>query len=361
MGNSFGYLLKITTFGESHGTAIGVVLEGCPSGLAITAAEIQTALDRRKPGQSKLSSQRRETDQVEILSGVFEGKTTGMPIMLLIPNKDARSRDYDRFKKVYRPSHADFTYAEKYGHFDYRGGGRSSARETAARVAAGAIAQKFLKAKGINIYAYVSQVGTIKDDRPLQQPETWPHIDDFIVRHPIAETADAMAAKIDEVRRSKDSIGGCITAFVPQMPVGLGEPVFHRLEAQLAYAMLSINASKGFEIGSGFHSAEMRGSAHNDVFEATENGKISPKTNLAGGVLGGISTGKALYFRVAFKPVATIAQTQDTVDKSGKATVLEGKGRHDPCVLPRAVPIVEAMTALCLMDFYLLNKVHDES
>ncbi len=353
-GNSFGQIFRITTFGESHGKAIGVILDGCPAGIEIDEAFIQSELDRRKPGQSKIVTQRKEGDTMQILSGVFEGKSTGTPIAMVINNKDARSNDYSHIAQKFRPSHADFTYQKKYGLRDYRGGGRSSARETAARVAAGAIAKLFLKTKGINVQAYVSQVGHLKIEKPYQEldfslTETTP------VRCPDVDMANQMIAYIKSVRKDGDTIGGVVNAVVTACPSGLGEPVFDKLHADLAKAMMGINAAKAFEYGSGFDGVTMRGSAHNDAFYREED-KIATKTNFSGGIQGGISNGMDIYFRVAFKPVATIVAAQDSVNEAGESVVVTGKGRHDPCVVPRAVPIVEAMTALVLADHLLRNR-----
>jgi len=351
MGNSFGNLFKITTFGESHGVGLGVTIDGCPAGLKIDEDFIQKEMDRRKPGQSKITTQRKEGDKVDILSGVFDGKSTGTPIGMVIYNADQRSKDYSHIADKYRPSHADFTYQEKYGIRDYRGGGRSSARETAARVAAGAIAKTFLDLKNIQVFAYVSQVGDLqlqKDYQELDLSKT----DDNIVRSPDQNFAEKAIELIDSVRKQRDTIGGVITCVIKGVPVGLGEPVFDKLHAELGKAMLSINAVKGFEYGSGFEGARMKGSEHNDIFN--EDG--TTKTNLSGGVQGGISNGMDIYFNVAFKPVATIMQSQDTINKEGAIVEMKGKGRHDPCVVPRAVPIVEAMAALVLADYYLINK-----
>lgn len=354
-GSSYGKAFKISTFGESHGLAIGVVIDGCPAGLLLEAAEIQSELDRRKPGQSQITSPRKESDTVQILSGVFEGKTTGTPIALLIPNENQKSEDYDHLKNTYRPSHADFTYEKKYGIRDHRGGGRSSARETAARVAAGAIAKKILAHFKIRITAYVAQVGDIsisKDWKNLNLDL----IESNVVRCPDPEIAKKMIARIEEIRDQMDTIGGRITCLCTGAPAGLGEPVFDKLHAELGKAMLSINAVKGFQVGSGFDSLGMLGSAHNDEFE-NQNGEIRTKTNYSGGIQGGISNGEEIWFDVAFKPVATLMKDQNSVDSDGNPIVLEGKGRHDPCVLPRAVPIVEAMAALVLVDFLLRNRL----
>ncbi len=354
MGNSYGKIFRITTFGESHGPAIGVVIDGCPAGLAIDESFIQSELSRRKPGQSRITTQRKEDDALEILSGVFEGKTTGTPIAIIIANKDQRSKDYGHIAESFRPSHADYTYETKYGVRDYRGGGRSSARETAARVAAGAIAKLLLKESGIAIQAFVSQVGDIA--APFYTELDLTRTEDNIVRCPHPETAEKMIALIEQVRLDRDTIGGIVTCVIRKTPVGLGEPVFDKLHAELGKAMLSINAVKGFEYGSGFEGIKMRGSAHNDAFYE-EGGRIRTRTNHSGGIQGGISNGEDIYFRVAFKPVATIMQDQESVDKHGQPVTVSGKGRHDPCVVPRAVPIVESMAALVLADFLLQNRV----
>ncbi len=353
MGNSFGKLFQITTFGESHGAAIGVIIDGCPAGLEIDEAFIQSELDRRKPGQSKITTQRKEDDTFKILSGVFEGKSTGAPVAIVIENQDQRSKDYSHIAESFRPSHADYTYEMKYGTRDYRGGGRSSARETAARVAAGAIAKLLLKKSGIEINAFVSQVGEIKapDYKSLDLSKT----EDNIVRCPDSATAEKMIALIDQVRLDRDTIGGIVTGVIKNSPVGLGEPVFDKLHAALGHAMLGINAVKGFEYGSGFEGVKQRGSQHNDEFY-NDGERIRTKTNYSGGVQGGISNGEDIYFNVAFKPVATIMQDQQSVDKAGNEVTVSGKGRHDPCVVPRAVPIVEAMAALVMADFLLLAK-----
>lgn len=354
MSNTFGKLFSITTFGESHGPAIGAILDGCPAGLEIDETFIQYELDRRKPGQSKITTQRKEDDTFKILSGVFEGRSTGTPIAIVIENQDQRSKDYSHIAETFRPSHADYTYEAKYGNRDYRGGGRSSARETAARVAAGAIAKLFLKRSGLQIQAYVSQVGDIRS--PHYSQLDLDKTEDTIVRCPDAETAEKMIALIDQVRLDRDTIGGVVTCVIKNVPVGLGEPVFDKLHAELGKAMLSINAVKGFEYGSGFEGVHLRGSQHNDAFY-NDGGRIRTKTNHSGGIQGGISNGEDIYFNVAFKPVATIMQDQQTVNKSGDEATVSGKGRHDPCVLPRAVPIVEAMAALVLADFMLRDKV----
>lgn len=353
--NSYGTLFRISTFGESHGPAIGVIIDGCPAGLTIDEAFIQSELDRRKPGQSKITTQRKEDDTFRILSGVFEGKSTGTPIAVVIDNQDQRSKDYSHIQHTFRPSHADYTYEAKYGNRDYRGGGRSSARETAARVAAGAIAKLLLKHSGVEISAFVSQVGDIKAVHYTQLDLA--KTEDNIVRCPDPATAEKMIALIDDVRLSRDTIGGVVTCVIKNTPVGLGEPVFDKLHAELGKAMLSINAVKGFEYGSGFEGIKLRGSQHNDEFY-NEGGKIRTKTNHSGGVQGGISNGEDIYFNVAFKPVATIMQDQQSVDKDGNEATVSGKGRHDPCVVPRAVPIVEAMAALVLADFLLRAKAN---
>lgn len=353
-GNSFGTTFKITTYGESHGKALGVIIDGCPAGVGIDIATIQIDLDRRRPGQSSIVTQRKEGDKVEILSGVFEGKSTGTPISLIIHNKDQKSRDYDHIKDVYRPSHADYTYAKKYGNRDYRGGGRSSARETVARVAAGSIAKTILESKNIKINAFVSQVGHIKIDQ--EQTINFSEVENNIVRCPNAEVAETMIEYIKKIRKDGDTIGGKISCNISGCPIGLGEPVFDKLHADLGKAMLSINAVKGFEYGSGFACIEMKGSEHNDIFEQ-ESGTVSTKTNYSGGIQGGISNGMDIDFSVAFKPVATLMQDQKSINKEGAEATFKGKGRHDPCVVPRAVPIVEAMAALVLVDHYLRNKM----
>jgi len=353
MSNSFGTLFRISTFGESHGKALGVIIDGCPAGLKVDESFIQQELDRRKPGQSKITTQRREADEFEILSGVFEGQTTGTPINMVIWNKDQKSKDYSHIAETYRPSHADYTYQKKYGIRDYRGGGRSSARETAARVAAGAIAKLYLKRQGININAFVSQVGNITMSKDYHQFDL-DAAEENIVRCPDKQTAEQMIDLIDDTRKKRDTIGGVVSCVIRGVPVGLGEPVFNKLHAALGGAMLGINAVKGFEYGSGFEGVSMYGSQHNDLFESKE-GKIKTTTNHSGGIQGGISNGEDIYFRVAFKPVATIMQDQPSVDMQGNDVVVSGKGRHDPCVVPRAVPIVESMAALVLADHHLLN------
>ncbi len=355
MSSTYGSIFKISTFGESHGKAVGVVLDGCPAGVELNEEYIQHELDRRKPGQSKITTQRSEDDRIEILSGIFEGRSTGTPIAMLVYNADQRSKDYSHIADKFRPSHADYTYDVKYGNRDYRGGGRSSARETLARVAAGAVAKKFLESLGITIQAYVSQVGNIKLESPYQILDL-NTTDDNIVRCPDQALAEKMINYIDEVRKNRDTVGGVVSCVIKGTPVGLGEPVFDKLHAELGKAMLSINAVKGFEYGSGFDGVSMLGSEHNDKFYADEHGTIRTETNHSGGIQGGISNGEDIYFRTAFKPVATIMQDQDSIDKEGKAAVVSGKGRHDPCVVPRAVPIVEAMAAIVLADMYMRNK-----
>ncbi|UWX56440.1 chorismate synthase [Maribacter litopenaei] len=347
-GNSFGNIFRVTTFGESHGRAIGGVLDGCPAGIPLNLELIQKDLDRRKPGQSAIVTQRKEQDEVEIYSGVFEGKTTGTPIGFAIHNTNRKSQDYGHIKDSYRPSHADYVYDQKYGFRDYRGGGRSSARETASRVVAGAIAKQFLK--GIQINAFVSQVGEMKLDKSYLELDL-NTAEENIVRCPDPQMAKKMEEYIKAIKKDGDTIGGVITCVAKNVPVGLGEPVFDKLHAELGKAMLSINAVKGFEYGSGFEGVAMKGSAHNDPF----NTDGSTKTNHSGGVQGGISNGMDIYFNVAFKPVATVIQGYETIDKCGNKVTTQGKGRHDPCVVPRAVPIVEAMTALVLADFMLLS------
>lgn len=348
-GNSFGNLFKISTFGESHGKGLGGIIDGCPPGIIIDLEFIQNELNRRKPGQSKIVTQRKEPDSVEFFSGIFEGKTTGTPIGFIIYNTNQKSKDYDHIKNVYRPSHADFTYEKKYGVRDYRGGGRSSARETASRVVAGAIAKQFLSE--IKINAYTSAVGNIKLDKSYDELDL-SAIDSNAVRCPDQDTADQMINYISKIKKSGDTVGGIISCVIKNVPIGLGEPVFDKLHAELGKAMLSINAVKGFEYGSGFKGASLKGSQHNDLFN--EDG--STKTNMSGGIQGGISNGMDIYFNVAFKPVATLIQKQDALNSEGEIVEMQGKGRHDPCVVPRAVPIVEAMAALVLADAVLLNQ-----
>ncbi|RIA09664.1 chorismate synthase [Flavobacteriaceae bacterium MAR_2010_72] len=350
-GNSFGKLFKLTTFGESHGVAIGGIIDGCPAGLDLDLEAIQNELNRRKPGQSEIVTQRKEPDTVEFLSGIFEGKTTGTPIGFTIHNTNQKSKDYSHIKDVYRPSHADYTYQKKYGLRDYRGGGRSSARETASRVVAGAVAKQLINS--IKINAFTSSVGDIFLDKPYQELD-FSKTEANAVRCPDDDLANKMIDRIKEIRKQGETIGGTVTCVIQNVPIGLGEPVFDKLHAELGKAMLSINAVKGFEYGSGFCGAMMKGSEHNDLFN--EDG--TTKTNLSGGIQGGISNGMDIYFRVAFKPVATIIQKQDALDASGAIVEMQGKGRHDPCVVPRAVPIVEAMAALVIADYYLQNKIY---
>ncbi len=355
--NSFGHIYRLTSFGESHGAGIGGVIDGCPAGIELDLSFIQHELDRRKPGQSKLTTPRKEADEVQFLSGVYEGKTTGTPIGFIVWNKNQHSSDYDNMKQVYRPSHADYTYQTKYGIRDPRGGGRSSARETIARCVAGAIAKLILRQKGITIQAYTSEVGTIKLngsylDYDLNRTE------ETDVRCPDAKKAAEMETLIASVKAKGDTIGGVISCVIKGTPIGLGEPVFGKLHAALGQAMLSINAVKGFEYGDGFEAGHYQGSEHNDRFY-NENGAIRTRTNHSGGIQGGISNGEDIYFRVAFKSVATVLMEQDTVNQDGEETILKAKGRHDPCVLPRAVPIVEAMAAMTILDYYLLQKTRE--
>lgn len=358
-GNTFGQLFKVTTFGESHGEAVGCVVDGCPPGLKITKKDIQKDLDRRKPGQNKITSPRKEEDQIEILSGVFEGKTIGTPIMMMVKNKDVRPADYEKLKDIFRPSHADFTYEKKYGIRNWQGSGRASARETLARVAAGVIAKKFLKTKlEIEFLAYVEQVGKIKTEINFSKV-TFEQIESNIIRCPDEKIVKKMIKLIKKVKKEGDSVGGVICGVIKNVPVGLGEPVFDKLSADLGKAMLSIPAVKGFEIGSGFEGAKMRGSQHNDSFLTDKTNRIITKTNFSGGIQGGISNGEDINFRVAFKPVSTIRKEQDTVNSKGQNVKLEVAGRHDPCVLPRAVPIVEAMAAITIMDHYLRHKAQN--
>ena len=351
-GSSIGIIFKLTTFGESHGAAIGGVLDGVPSNIELDLSQIQLELDRRKPGQSAIVTQRKESDTVQFLSGIFEGKTTGAPIGFLIQNEDQKSTDYDHIKDAFRPSHADFTYEKKYGHRDHRGGGRSSARETASRVVAGAVAKQILANQNIQIQAYVDQVGSIILTEKEILELNYNSIESNPVRCPVPSKAEEMEQLIREIRKEGDTIGGCVRCEIKGVPIGLGEPVFDRLNAELAKAMLSINAAKGFEYGSGFAGVEMRGSQHNDGFLVDG----STKTNYSGGIQGGISNGMPIYFRVAFKPVATIIQQQETIDKHNNPASITGKGRHDPCVVPRAVPIVESMAAIVILDMLLRNN-----
>ena len=352
--NTFGNIYRLTSFGESHGPGIGGVIDGCPAGIELDTAFIQSELNRRKPGQSKITTPRKEDDEVQFLSGIYEGKTTGTPIGFVIWNKNQHSADYDNMKNVYRPSHADYTYQTKYGIRDPRGGGRSSARETIARCVAGAIAKLVLRQKGIRIQAFTSQVGNIKlngsyTDYDLDKAE------ETAVRCPDPATAEKMEALIAEVKSKGDTIGGIITCVAQGVPIGLGEPVFGKLHAALGHAMLTINAVKGFSYGQGFDSMELKGSEQNDVFY-NNNGRVETKSNYSGGIQGGISNGQDIYFRVAFKPVATILMEQHTVNINGTDTTMKAKGRHDACVLPRAVPIVEAMAAMTILDYYLIDR-----
>lgn len=350
-GNSYGTLFRITTFGESHGEALGGIIDGCPSGIALDFDAIELEMSRRKPGQSAIVTQRKEPDAVKFLSGIFEGKTTGTPIGFIIPNTNQKSDDYSHIKDNYRPSHADYVYDQKYGFRDYRGGGRSSARETASRVVAGAVAKQMLS--DIKIQAYVSAVGPLSLDKPYQELD-FSKIESNPVRCPDEAMAATMEDYIKQIRKEGDTVGGVVTCVIQNVPVGLGEPVFDKLHAELGKAMLSINAVKGFEFGSGFEGSKMKGSVHNDLYNADG----TTKTNLSGGIQGGISNGMDIYFKVAFKPVATIMQKQDSLNNKGEITEMTGKGRHDPCVVPRAVPIVEAMAAIVLADFYLINKTY---
>tara|TARA_B100000683_G_scaffold96735_1_gene95464 strand:- start:26852 stop:27910 length:1059 start_codon:yes stop_codon:yes gene_type:complete len=347
--NSVGQLFRLSTFGESHGTAIGGIVDGCPAGLSLDVKDIQKELDRRKPGQSSITTPRKESDTVQILSGLFEGKTTGAPISFLIPNEDQRTKDYSNLKEVYRPSHSDFTYDSKYGFRDFKGGGRSSARETANWVVAGAIAKLLLHS--VNINAFVSSIGEEILMKPYQDLD-FKQTENNLVRCPDEEVATRMITAIEQAKSEGDSLGGTITCVAQGVPAGWGEPIFDKLHARLGHAMLSINAVKGFEYGSGFCGTKMKGSEHNDIF--SDGGKTT--SNLSGGIQGGISNGMDIYFRVAFKPTATIMKEQSTINKKGETVKLQVEGRHDPCVVPRAVPIVEAMTAMVLADFYLLNK-----
>ena len=350
-GNKFGNLFSLTTFGESHGLAIGGIIDGCPAGVKIDQKIIQQDLDRRKPGQSKIVSQRKENDMVQIFSGIFEGKSTGTPIGFIIKNKDQKTKDYSHIKDSYRPSHADFVYDEKFGFRDYRGGGRSSARETAIRVVGGSIAKQFLK--DIVVQAYVSRVGDVKVDKHYSELDL-SKTEKNMVRCPDLVTAKKMEELIKSIRKEGDTVGGIITCVVKNVPTGLGEPVFDKLHARLGGAMLSINAVKGFEYGSGFESSKFKGSEHNDIFQ--KDGSTS--TNYSGGIQGGISNGMDIYFNVAFKPVATVMKKQKSINKDGNEIILEAKGRHDPCVLPRAVPIVESMTALVIADHVLIKRTN---
>jgi len=349
-GNTFGKLFRLITFGESHGSALGGVIDGCPAGVALDFEGIQRELDRRRPGQSTIVTQRKEEDKVIFLSGIFEGKTTGMPIGFQVANTNHKSKDYQHIKEGYRPSHADYVLDEKYGFRDYRGGGRSSARETVSRVVAGAVAKQFLS--DISIQAFVSSVGEVSLEKPYQALDL-SRTESNIIRCPDHETAQKMIELIKIIKKQGDTIGGVITCVIQNVPVGLGEPVFDKLHAELGKAMLSINAVKGFEYGSGFEGARMKGSTHNDIF----NIDGTTQSNFSGGIQGGISNGMDIYFRVAFKPVATLMQDQASINQKREKIILKARGRHDPCVVPRAVPIVEAMAALVLADAILLNRV----
>lgn len=354
--NTFGKIFRLTSFGESHGRGIGGIIDGCPAGLELDIDLIQYDLARRKPGQSKITTQRKEPDQVEFLSGIFEGKTQGTPIAFAIWNKDQHSNDYNDLKDVFRPSHADYTYLQKYGSRDYRGGGRSSARETIARVVAGAIAKQILSQVGVTVQAFVSRVGEIEMDKSYLELDL-SKTEDNIVRCPDPDSAKRMIERIEAAAKDHDTVGGIVTGVAKGIPAGWGEPVFNKLHADLGFAMLGINAVKGFEYGSGFEGTKLSGSQHNDVFIKTPGG-IRTKTNNSGGIQGGISNGEDIYFNVAFKPIATLLKEQQTVDKNNNEVTINPKGRHDPCVLPRAVPIVEAMAALVLVDHYLLSKLN---
>jgi len=356
-GSTYGTLFKLTTFGESHGDAIGGIIDGCPAGLIIDLEFVNSELQRRKPGQSHITTQRKEEDIVKFLSGIFEGKSTGHPIAFIIENTNQKSNDYEHIKNSYRPSHADFTYQQKYGIRDYRGGGRSSARETACRIVAGAIAKLILINYKVSINAFVSQVGEIKLNKSYKELDL-SLTEKSIVRCPNEDIANKMISLIEDIRKQGDTIGGIVSCVIKGTPVGLGEPVFDKLHAELGKSMLSINAVKGFEYGEGFNSIHFRGSELNDLFIQKDHEKTQPltKTNHSGGIQGGISNGEDIYFNVAFKPVATIMQDQETIDENGNATLIKGKGRHDPCVLPRAVPIVESMAAIVLVDFLFRHK-----
>jgi len=353
-GSVFGKIFRISTFGESHGVAVGVIIDGCPAGININLQEIQTDLSRRRPGQSNIVTQRKEADQVVIQSGIMDGLSTGTPISLVIMNQDQKSKDYNHIKEKFRPSHADYTYQIKYGIRDYRGGGRSSARETVARVAAGAIAKELIAQYGIKVRAFVSQVGALRLTKSIEELG-YNHIEENIVRCPDPVLAEKMIAHIKEIRKDGDTIGGMITCIIEGVPVGLGEPVFDKLHADLGKAMLSINAVKGFEYGSGFDAVTMRGSEHNDIFQK-DGDKVTTSTNYSGGVQGGISNGMPISCNIAFKPVATLMKDQASLDTSGQDVTVTGKGRHDPCVVPRAVPIVEAMAALVMADHLLRSR-----
>jgi chorismate synthase len=352
--NSFGNIFRITTFGESHGVGIGGIIDGCPAGLTIDIDFVQSELDRRKPGQSKITTQRKESDSVEFFSGIFERQTTGTPIGFLVRNQDQHSNDYNNLKDVFRPSHADYTYIQKYGVRDHRGGGRSSARETIARVVGGAIAKQLLLQLNISIQAYVSSVGTISLEKPYQELDLT-RTEENIIRCPDAETAEKMISRVEQAGKDHDTVGGTISCVIKGVPAGWGVPVFNKLHADLGFAMLGINAVKGFEYGSGFEGTKLSGSEHNDIF-VNENGTVKTVTNHSGGIQGGISNGQDIYFSVAFKPIATLLKEQKTIDKDLNETTINPKGRHDACVLPRAVPIVESMAALVLADHFMMSK-----
>lgn len=354
MSNTLGRIYRVTSFGESHGEAVGGVIDGCPAGVALDVDFVQAELNRRRPGQSQLTTQRREADKVEFLSGVFEGRTTGAPIGFIVRNEQQRSSDYEHLKHLYRPSHADYTYQMKYGIRDYRGGGRASARETIVRVVAGAVAKLVMRSQGIVATAYTSQIGDVVLPKSNLTHEALVLAEQNEVRCPDAQVAEAMKQTIQQAKAEGDSVGGVVTCVVRNVPVGLGEPVFDKLSARLAYAMLSINAAKGFEYGLGFEAARQRGSEHNDAF-TMRSGQVHTLSNNSGGIQGGMSNGEDIYFRVAFKPTPTISVAQTTVLSSGEATELKAHGRHDPCVVPRAVPVVEAMAAITVLDFLLLH------
>ncbi len=356
-GNTFGNVFKVSTFGESHGLALGVIIDGVLPQITFDFDLVQADLNKRKPGQSKITTERNEDESFEVLSGLFEGKTTGAPLTIIVKNVNQQPKDYEHLKTVFRPSHADYTYQQKYGIRDFRGGGRQSARETVARVLAGSVAKMILRDIGISIHAFVSQIYTIKLEKDLTTLN-FDNIESNIVRCPDAETAEKMIALIESVKAEGDSVGGVITCICKGVPVGLGEPVFNKLHAELGKAILSINACKGFEIGSGFESVNLKGSEHNDSFEKGNNEQISTSTNHSGGIQGGISNGMDIVFKAAFKPVSTIKQNQQTLNTHFEPITFKAEGRHDPCVVPRAVPIVEAMAALVLVDYYLLNKVY---
>lgn len=353
--NTFGTIFRLTTFGESHGIALGGIIDGCPAGLVIDQDFIQNELHRRRPGQSELTTPREESDTIEILSGVFEGRSTGTPIAFEIRNKNHQSFDYDHLRDAYRPSHADYTYDSKYGFRDHRGGGRASARETLSRVAGGAIAKLLLQEAGIQVKAYVSSIGKVKTEKEFTISQL-DNIELSPVRCPDKEASDKMVTLIKQLKEEGDTMGGVISCIIEGVPAGLGEPVFDKLQADLAKAVMSINTAKGFEYGEGFEAASMRGSEHNDIFNPAATGKINTATNHSGGIQGGISNGANIFFRVAFKPIATIRQPQPSVNKKGEKIILEARGRHDVCVLPRAVPIVEAMAALVIADHFLRNR-----